>query len=118
VQPTVKVPAGEAPPTTARAIVLYKGTGPKVKADSLLIAQYVAVGWDNTAVANTWTSKLPGPLNVGLTTSPSPFDSMVGLPLGSRVLLLIPAQSGQDPKTASLAAVIDMVGAEQSAAAK
>jgi peptidylprolyl isomerase len=117
-QPTVKVPAGETPPKAAKAIVLYKGTGAPVKENSLLVAQYVAVGWDNTAVANTWTAKLPGPLNVGLTSTPSPFDELIGKTIGSRILLLIPAQSGQDPKTGSLAAVIDIVGSEQSQSAK
>ena len=50
--------------------------------------------------------------------SSSPFDQLVGVPVGSRVLLLIPAQTGQDAKTKSIAAVIDIVGAETSVGAK
>jgi peptidylprolyl isomerase len=117
-QPTVKVPKGEAPPAKAKAILLFKGTGAPVTAASLVVAQYVAVGWDNTAVADTWTNSLPGGLNVGISGSPSPFDELEGKPIGSRVLLLIPAQSGQDAKTASIAAVIDIVATERSAGAK
>jgi peptidylprolyl isomerase len=117
-QPTVKVPTTETPPVAAKAIVLYKGTGPVLKAKTLLIAQYNAVGWDNTPVASTWTQKSPAGLNIGLASSPTPFDSLEGIPLGSRVLLLIPAQTGQDPKTGAIAAVIDLIGTEQSAGAK
>jgi peptidylprolyl isomerase len=117
-EPAVKVPASEAPPTKARAIVLYQGTGAPVKAKTLVVAEYVAVGWDNSAAANTWTAKLPSSFTVGLASTPSPFDQLVGIPIGSRVLLLIPAQTGQDPKTASYAVAIDIVGTEQSQGAK
>lgn len=117
-KPTVTVPSGATPPTKPKVVVLAKGTGAPVKANSVAIAQYVAVAWDNSAVANTWDTQLPQPLNVGIAGTSSPFDSLVGVPVGSRVLLVIPAQSGQDPKTKSVAAVIDIVGNETTTPAK
>ncbi|HTY71050.1 MAG TPA: FKBP-type peptidyl-prolyl cis-trans isomerase [Actinomycetes bacterium] len=115
--PKVTVPAETAPPTKARAIVLVKGDGPPVKKKSLVIAQYVAVGWDNTAVADTWSANLPGGLSVGMGGTTTNFDPLIGLPVGSRVLLLLPAPSGQDPTTTSIAAVIDIVANVQSKSA-
>lgn len=116
--PTVKVAADNTPPTKPTAVVLDKGTGAPLKAGTLAIAQYVAVGWDNTPVANNWTDKLPNGLNIGVAGNATAFDELVGVPVGSRVLLLIPAPTGQDPKTKSIAAVIDIVGAETSVGAK
>jgi peptidylprolyl isomerase len=115
-KPTVTVPSGTTAPTKTKVVIVDKGTGAPVKANSVAIAQYVAVGWDNSAVANTWDTQLPQPLNVGIAGSTSPFDSLIGVPVGSRVLMVIPAQSGQDPKTKSVAAVIDIVGNEATAA--
>ena len=43
---------------------------------------------------------------------PSPFDLLVGIPAGSRVLLTLPAQSGagHDATKESVAVVIDVLG--------
>ena len=49
-KPTVTVPSGATPPTKTKVVVLAKGTGAPVKANSMVIAQYVAVAWDNSAV--------------------------------------------------------------------
>ena len=43
----------------------------------------------------------------------SPFDLLVGVPAGSRVLLTLPAQTGTDPKTGAVAIVTDQNGDEQ-----
>jgi len=115
-KPTITVPSGATPPTKTQVVVLDKGTGAPVKANSIVVAQFVAVGWDNSAVANTWDTQLPQSLNVGIAGTASPFDSLVGIPVGSRVLMVIPAQSGQDPKTKSVAAVLDIVGNESTVA--
>jgi len=117
-EPAVKVAADNAPPTKPTVVVLDKGKGAPLKAGTLAIAQYVAVGWDNSPVANNWTDKLPSGLNIGVAGNTTAFDQLVGVPVGSRVLLLIPAPTGQDPKTKSIAAVIDIVGAETSVGAK
>jgi hypothetical protein len=40
---------------------------------------------------------------------PSPFDLLTGVPTGSRVLLSLPAQTGANPATDSVAVVIDVL---------
>ena len=43
---------------------------------------------------------------------PSPFDLLVGIPVGSRVLLTLPAQTGTDAAKESVAVVIDVLGVQ------
>lgn len=108
-QPTLTVPSGTVPPKKVSTVVLAEGDGPKVTAGSFVIVQYEAVAWNGTSLGSTWTAGEPQGVSVGLAASPTPFDELVGLPVGSRVLLLVPAQSGGDPATESTAVVVDIV---------
>ena len=86
--------------------MLDKGTGAPLKAGTLAIAQYVAVGWDNSAVAEQLDRQAARTgLNIGVAGNATAFDQLVGVPVGSRVLLLIPAADGSGrAKTKSIAA--------------
>ena len=48
---------------------------------------------------------------------PSPFDLLVGIPAGSRVLLTLPAQTGADASKESVAVAVDILGVHGPAAA-
>ena len=109
-KPDIKIPAGLAKPTKARTIVLAKGSGAPV-AKSLVIVQYQVIDWTGATVASTWADKAPSGVNVGETGATGVFDGLVGVPIGSRVLIEIPAASGQGP----YAAVIDIIGVAKSA---
>src|SRR3954471_19701741 len=91
-QPTVTVAKGTKLPTKAQTILLDKGHGPAVKR-GLVIVQYVAVNWSGKDAGSTWKqgSGSPAAAPIGDPAAPTPFDSLVGLPIGSRVLLLVPA---------------------------
>lgn len=103
-QPKIVVQKGLKAPAKQELIVLALGTGPKIKA-GLVVFQYEAVDWNNKADGSTWTSGQPTTASVGQKGTPGVLDGLVGLPLGSRVLVEVPAATGQ----AAAAAVVDIV---------
>jgi FKBP-type peptidyl-prolyl isomerase-like protein len=110
---TVKVAKGTKPPKKQQLIVLDKGSGPKVhkgtSSAGALVVQYAACDWTGKALASTWKVGHPTAIGVKDPQQPSPFDALAGLPIGSRVLLLIPPTSGGNPKKQSDAVVVDLV---------
>lgn len=106
--PTLTVPEGASPPKEPRTTVVATGTGPEVTKGRLVVVQYTAVSWDNQPLSSTWQD---GPQGVPVGgQQPSPFDLLVGEPVGSRVVLELPAQTGADAATESVAVVIDILG--------
>ena len=117
--PTVTIPAGLAEPTANSTTVIATGTGPAVTAGEVL-AQYVAVSWDGQPVGTTWpdaaadpaTQTTAGPQQISIATG-SPFEGLVGVPVGSRVLVQIPAAAADastgGQATPAIAAVLDVV---------
>lgn len=108
-QPQITVPDGTEPPQAVTTVVLATGDGPKVTAGSFVIVHYEAVSWDNQSLGSTWSQKRPQGVSVGLAASPSPFDKMVGMTVGTRFLLMVPPQSGGTAATDTAAAVVDIV---------
>ena len=111
-RPTVVVPKGATPPKAATAVVLAKGTGAPVQDGQLAVVEYEAVSWANKPVDTTW-GKVPQAFPVS-TANPGPFTKLAGVPIGSRVLLLLPPQQGGKAATDSLAVVVDIVAAHSS----
>jgi peptidylprolyl isomerase len=106
--PTITVPDGAPPPREPRATVIATGTGPQVARGRLVVVHYTAVGWDNTPLSSSWQD---GPQGVPVGgQQPSPFDLLIGVPVGSRVVLELPAQTEGDPAKDSVAVVIDVIG--------
>ena len=116
-EPAVSIPPGTPPPTAPSLTVLSQGSGKAVVGPSTVIANLVVSSWDGSQQQSSW-DKGPQPLTVGDPKAPSSLDVLVGVPVGSRVLVLLPPPAGQDPAagapdpaTASVAAVIDVLGA-------
>jgi peptidylprolyl isomerase len=107
-EPTITVPDGAAPPKEPKTTVLAEGTGPAVTKGKLAIVQFSAVDWAGEPLSSTWQDGGPVGVPVGA-GQPSPFDLLVGTPVGSRVLLELPAQTGADASTDSVAVVIDVL---------
>jgi peptidylprolyl isomerase len=116
VAPKVTIPAGTAEPTKPVVTVLATGTGAPVKAGNVL-AQYVAVTWAGKPDGSSWPdpkaaatgSGGTGPQELPVAAS-GPLAGLVGVPLGSRVLVQVPAQqdtSGQPQ--AAVALVVDLL---------
>ncbi|BEP13807.1 FKBP-type peptidyl-prolyl cis-trans isomerase [Acidothermaceae bacterium B102] len=111
--PTVTIPKTAPEPTKTSTTVVAKGTGPVVGA-STVVLQYFVQSWQGQTVASTRTDGAPIAVTIGGST-PSVFDTLKGLPVGSRVLIAIPASSSQTSASASpttepaVAVVVDIV---------
>ncbi len=116
--PTVSAEPGQAPvasipstspPSTLQVKALIKGTGPVIAKGEYVIAQYVGYIWRTRKVfASSWTSGSP----FGFIFQASPpqviagWDTgLVGQPVGSRVMLVIPPKDGYGSAGASQAGI-------------
>lgn len=112
---TVTVPAGTPEPTTPTVTVLAKGTGEPIQLGQVLV-QYAAVTWTGEDAGSTWaadaTAGTPaqGPQELPVATG-GPFEGLVGVPLGSRVLVQVPGQADQSTGQSqpAIAAVVDVL---------
>jgi peptidylprolyl isomerase len=112
--PTVSVPKGTAPPKQPVTTVLAKGKGDEIVKDELAIVQFTAVDWTGKPLSSSW-QRGPQGFPIGVEAQPSPFDLLEGVPIGSRVLLQLPAPSDEDASKSSVAVVIDVLGQNGSA---
>jgi peptidylprolyl isomerase len=107
-EPTISIAKGTPPPSQPEVHLLDKGTGPKVTRGELAVLEYSAVDWSGKALASSWQQ---GPQGVPIGgAQASPFDLLTGVPAGSRVLMMLPAQTGADASKDSVAVVVDLLG--------
>jgi len=109
VAPTVTVAKGTTPPKAASTTVIAKGSGKPLEKGKLAIVQYTAVNYAGEPLDSTWETGVPRGFGIGIEGQATPFDELAGVPVGSRVLLLLPAQQGGDPKKDSVAVAIDIL---------
>jgi FKBP-type peptidyl-prolyl cis-trans isomerase len=97
--PTVTIPK-KSPPSKLVVKTLIKGTGPKLTTGETVVAQYVAVNYRTKKVFNqTWPSSsaagTPFSFTLGGTdVIPGFIKGLTGVPVGSRVMLVIPPAEG------------------------
>lgn len=108
---TVAVAKTAIKPTKPERTILAEGKGPAV-ASGLLIVQYAATQYTGEPAGDTYSSA-PAAIGVGGESGGTPFDVLVGVPLGSRVLLRLPA-AGTQP---AVAIVVDLIAQPRSASA-
>lgn len=113
--PTITIPKNTPPPTKVSTYVLDKGTGPAI-AKGLLVVQYAAVNWTGKVLQSTWQQGIPAGVTVtgGSGAQAGPLDALIGVPVGSRVLIDVPATASSsggksNPAVDSNAIVIDVV---------
>lgn len=99
---SIKVVDGAEAPTEVRTTVLARADGEPVVAGALVL-QYAAALWDNSTALSTWEYGSAQAITIG---GGSEFDSIIGLPVGSRVLIEIPA-TGED--AVAVAIVVDII---------
>jgi peptidylprolyl isomerase len=112
---TITVPSGTPEPTTPTVTVLAKGTGAPIQLGQVLV-QYAAVTWAGEDAGSTWAAdpttgtEAQGPQELPVATG-GPFEGLVGVPLGSRVLVQIPAStdSSSGSSQPAIAAVVDVL---------
>ncbi len=112
--PKVTIPSGAAEPTAPTVTVIATGTGKPVQLGQVLV-QYTAVTWTGESAGSTWPGKDPatsgqGPQELPVATG-GPFAGLVGVPIGSRVLVQVPAQPDQQSGQTqpAIAAVVDVL---------
>ena len=115
-KPTV-TPASGTAPTTLVAQPLIKGTGPAVTADQTLIVNYSMSLWDGTSVQSTWEDGKTAQISLS-TAIPGWQQGLVGQPVGSQVLLVVPPDlaygaksSDTIPANSTLVYVVDILAA-------
>jgi peptidylprolyl isomerase len=95
--PVVHVAPGTATPKKPTVVVLSRGAGRRI-APGLVVLQYVVVdSKTNQVVDSTWKTGYPDGELAGDPASPSLLDRLVGIPVGSRLLLSIPKTSSGGP---------------------
>ncbi|MFI7107804.1 FKBP-type peptidyl-prolyl cis-trans isomerase [Nonomuraea sp. NPDC050227] len=94
-RPKVSIPAA-APPRAFAAKVLRRGSGGPARAGQLLVTQYEGAIWARRAVFDaTWSTGLPKAFRIGDGTVIKAWDkALVGVPVGSRVLMVVPPAYG------------------------
>src|SRR5580698_8414907 len=85
----------KAAPTTLQISYLHRGNGAKVVAGELLVANYLGQIWGGKVFDSSFSRKqLSGfPIGVG-EVIPGWDKTLVGVPIGSRVLLVVPPVDG------------------------
>jgi peptidylprolyl isomerase len=116
--PTIDVPDAE-PPDELVVKILSKGEGPAVKAGELLVADYLGVRWDGGETFDSSFDRGPAGFSIGTgAVIPGWDNGLVGVPVGSRVLLVTPPDQAYadtppgDPIQPgdTLAFVVDVLG--------
>ncbi len=96
--PAITIPK-KSPPSKLVVTTLIKGSGPKIAAGQTIVAQYVAVNWRTGQVFNsTWPSSSsagsPFAFQLGGQVIPGWNTGLAGVPVGSRVMLVVPPADG------------------------
>jgi peptidylprolyl isomerase len=94
--PTI-VPAEGLAPTELVVQPLVIGAGEKVTADSSLVIQVTGALWDGTQVQNSWENGAGLPVVLSGTIQ-GWREGLVGQPIGSRVMLVVPPALAWDGK--------------------
>ncbi|WP_432939634.1 FKBP-type peptidyl-prolyl cis-trans isomerase [Kribbella sp. CA-253562] len=116
-EPKVTVPAGTKPPAKpGKPVVIATGKGKPVDKSSTVVARYVIFDYTGKKQASTWDGQqgqpgAPSELQVGPgpTGQTGALDGLAGLPVGSRVLVELPASKDDKGKTVNAFAVIDIL---------
>jgi peptidylprolyl isomerase len=119
---TITIPKGRKPPTTTVAQPLVEGTGPKVAAGQTIRVTYTGALWKDGSVFDSSANSADKYFEtvIGKQQVIKAWDSqLVGRPVGSRVLLVVPpadgyGAAGSPPKisgTDTLVFVVDILAA-------
>jgi peptidylprolyl isomerase len=87
-------------------VYLHRGTGPKVVARQLLVANYMGQIWRGKVFDSSFARKQLSAFPIGIDEVIPAWDKgLVGVPLGSRVLLIVPPVDGYGTKGDSTAGI-------------
>ena len=102
--PTLTIPAGLAEPTEAKTTVIAQGTGAPVAAGDVY-GQYGVWDWTGKQQVASWEQT--GPQKIPVAAETPQLAGLIGIPLGSRVLLQIPADEASGSPASAI--VLDLI---------
>lgn len=123
-EPKVTVAPGTKPPAKpGKPVVFALGNGKPIEKSSQLVGRYVVFDYTGKKQASTWdpqpataqSAAQPAAPTDQLQVGPGPngqtgaLDGLAGVPIGSRVLVELPASKDQAGKTVNAFAVIDIL---------
>ncbi|MBW3068181.1 peptidylprolyl isomerase [Actinomyces sp. 594] len=101
---TISVADGAAAPTEPETFVLARGTGEPVADGDYVLLHVAAVNWDDPELhQSSWEN---GAAQDMVISANSPFGSLIDVPVGSRVVILMPGEESQE--TVAAAFVMDI----------
>ncbi|SDN74036.1 peptidylprolyl isomerase [Actinomyces ruminicola] len=96
---TVSVTDGAEAPTEQENIVLARGSGDEVAEGDQVVLELAFVNWgDNGSLQSSWEAGTPQLMTVA---SGAPVGGLAGVPVGSRVVILIPGDETQGTKASA-----------------
>jgi FKBP-type peptidyl-prolyl cis-trans isomerase len=129
--PAITIPTTTTPPASLSVTTLIKGSGPKLTTGETVVAQYVGAIWRTGSVfASSWpsTQQPAGQLfgfQIGGNVIQGFSQGLTGVPVGSRVMLVVPPSLGYGPaggnasagiqKDDTLVFVVDVIGSSPKA---
>ena len=108
--PLITVPPDQPVPSHPTTRVVARGAGRPLRTGSAII-QYYSVNWNGGFVSSTWLQGTPTSVPVGNATDATGgvFDGLVGQPVGSRVLIVVPAAAGKDQAAHTAVIAVDIL---------
>lgn len=101
---TISVADGAEAPTEQQNIVLARGTGDEVAEGDRVVLELAFVNWgDNDSLQSSWETDGPQVMTV---STGAPIGGLAGVPVGSRVVIVVPGDETQG--TSSSAYVVDV----------
>lgn len=93
---SISVKSGATEPTKPESIVVARGKGEALQEGWTVMVHLAMTTWDNSNQQSTWKDKAPQTLQLGQGTG---LEGLVGLPVGSRVVVLIPGSTAEQSTT-------------------
>ncbi len=120
-KPTISIPKAT-PPTTLSSTTLIQGTGPATVTGDEVVVQYIGQIWaTGKEFDSSWSRGIPAGFTIGVGDLIPAWDKdLVGVKIGSRVLLVVPPADGYGSAgqssagisaTDTLVFVVDILGA-------
>lgn len=103
---TVTIDPASPMPTEDKLTVLARGTGEPVER-GLVLAQFTPGNWAQTLSEGTWVSGGASTIPTG--TTDTVLDELVGLPLGSRVMIEYTPGASETPEEDAVIVVVDVI---------
>lgn len=99
---SIAVADGATEPTAVETFVVARGTGQELTEDSTVLVHMAFSSWDGSATQSSWEMGQAQTISLAGATG---LEGLIGLPVGSRVVVLLPGEEGQSQDGASAAPI-------------